>query len=113
MPRIAREDELLTTESLPEVGPEALPQIADLCDRGVAQSLTVSELGRALFAPDQPAVVRFSPTVGVVATVREGDNGSLRLLAVDPDNRRLGNGHALVEAAERDLKGVRGGHLRS
>jgi GNAT superfamily N-acetyltransferase len=92
---------------VPLVGPEALPQIAELCARAVSPRLSASELGRALFAPDQPAAVRFSPSVGVIATVREADNGSLRLMAVDPANRGRGNGHALIEAGERDLGGAR------
>ena len=96
----------MTTEFLPRVGSEALDQIAELCSDAVAQPPSRSELAKALFAEDQPAVVRFSPTVGVVATVREGENGSLRLIAVHPGRRRQGNGHALVEAAERDLKGA-------
>jgi len=97
----------VTAESFPVVGQEALFEIADLCARSVAQPLTVSELGKALFADDQPALVRFRPGVGVVATVREGDDGFIRLLAVDPDGRGKGNGHALVQAAEADLRDAR------
>jgi GNAT superfamily N-acetyltransferase len=94
-------------EKFPRVSEEALPEIAELCSRSISQSLSTSELKKALFAPDQPACVRFTPGVGLVATVRGGDNGFVRLLAVDPDKRLLGYGHALVEAAETDLEGTR------
>jgi GNAT superfamily N-acetyltransferase len=97
----------VTTESFPIVGPEALPEIAELCTQSVAQPLTASELGKALFAPDQPASVRFSPGVGVVATVREGDDGFIRMIAVHPHKRLRGYGHALIEVAEADLAGAR------
>ncbi|MGO9341734.1 MAG: hypothetical protein ACLP6E_04335 [Acidimicrobiales bacterium] len=91
------------TEFLPRVGPEALDAIQQLCARAFTPALRTRELAKTLFAPDQPAVVRFSPAVGVVATVRDRDSASVRLLAVDPSNRRTGNGHRLVEAAEADL----------
>lgn len=97
----------MTTELLPRVGPDALDQIAELCSRAVARAPSSSELAKALFAQDQPAVVRFSPAIGVVATVREGDSSSVRLIAVDPGKRRLGHGHALLSTAERDLNGAR------
>jgi len=93
--------------TLPVVGVDAVDGIAALCSRAVAQPLSADDLRGALFAPDQPSVVRFDPAVGVVATVRSGDNGSIRLLAVDPDARGRGHGRALVEAAEADLEGVR------
>ncbi len=97
----------MTTEFLPRVGPEVLDDIQRLCTRSFTPVLTSSELAKSLFAPDQPAVVRFSPSVGVVATVREQQGGSIRLIAVDPSCRMLGNGHRLVQAAERDLEGAR------
>jgi GNAT superfamily N-acetyltransferase len=97
----------VTRELFPKVGPEALPEIADLCARSVAQPLTPSELLKALFAPDQPASVRFSPGVGLVATVRDNDDGFIRMIAVDPDHRSRGYGHMLVTAAESDLAGTR------
>lgn len=57
----------MTTEFLPRVGPEVLDDIQRLCTRSFTPVLTSSELAKSLFAPDQPAVVRFSPSVGVVA----------------------------------------------
>jgi predicted N-acetyltransferase YhbS len=86
------------------LGREALPEIAALCERGIRDAPSVDELDAALFAPDQPAIVRGDPAVGVVATV-EGDGGAyIRLLAVDPGARGRGNGHALVEAAHADAR---------
>lgn len=90
---------------LPELDRSALPAIAELCRRGVTGSPSVDELDGALFAPEQPAVVRGDPAVGVVATV-EGDAGSyLRLLVVDPETRGRGHGHALLRAAHADARG--------
>lgn len=94
-------------EPFPIVGAEALPEIAELSARAVAQPFTLSELGKALFAQDQPAVVRFCAGVGLVATVRVGDEGFIRLIAVDPDHRAKGYGHTLLETAEYDLEGAR------
>ena len=94
-------------EPFPIVGPEALLEISELCARAVAQPFTSSELGKALFAQDQPAVVRFCPGVGIVATVRDGDAGFIRLIAVDPDHRAKGYGHTLLATAESDLEGAR------
>ena len=49
---------------------------------------SVDELDGALFAPEQPAIVRGDPDIGVVATV-EGEAGAyVRLLVVDPDVTR-------------------------
>jgi GNAT superfamily N-acetyltransferase len=96
----------VTSEFLPQVGPEALDAIQRLCARSFAPVLSSSELAKTLFAPDQPAVVRFSPHVGIVATVRGQEGGSIRLIAVDPSSRTLGNGHRLVEVAECDLEGA-------
>ncbi len=91
----------------PVVGPDALDGIAALCARAVGQPLTVPELRDALFAPDQPSVVRFDPGVGLVATVLTGDEGFVRLVAVDPALRRAGHGTALLQAAEEDLAAAR------
>jgi mycothiol synthase len=97
----------MTTEILPVVGAEASSAIADLCSVAVAQPFSEAELRKALFAQDQPATVRFDPRIGVVATVPEGDSGSVRLIAVHPDNRRRGHGAALVRAAEADLESAK------
>jgi GNAT superfamily N-acetyltransferase len=80
-----------------------LPAIAELCQRGVADAPAPDELQGALFAPDQPAMVRGDPAVGVVATVEGEGGGYVRLLVVDPSARGNGHGRALLEAAEADL----------
>jgi GNAT superfamily N-acetyltransferase len=90
----------------PLVGPDAVGDIASLCRRAVATPLSPEELRRALFSPDDPAVVRFAPGTGVVATVRHGDEGFVRLLALDPEQRGRGLGHAVLEQAEDDLEGT-------
>ncbi len=93
---------------LPELDRSAVPAIAELCRRGVHDFPSVDELDAALFTPEQPAVVRGDPAVGVVATV-EGDDGAyLRLLVVDPEARGRGHGHALLRAAHADARA--GGH---
>jgi GNAT superfamily N-acetyltransferase len=94
---------------LPELDRSALPAIAELCRRGMPDAPSVDELDDALFTPEQPAVLRGDPAVGVVATV-EGDDGGahLRLLVVDPEARGRGNGHALLHAAHADARA--GGH---
>jgi GNAT superfamily N-acetyltransferase len=97
----------MTAETLPVVGSDATPAIADLCSVAIAQPLSEAELTKALFANDQPAKVRFDPRIGVVATVSEGDSGSVRLIAVHPDSRRRGHGGALVRAAEADLEAAK------
>jgi GNAT superfamily N-acetyltransferase len=94
------------TENFPIVGPEALPQIEALCARSISPVFQLDELRRTLFATDQPAIVRFAPEIGVIATVREGDNGFVRLLAVDPSNRGRGYGSSLLDHAEADLEGA-------
>jgi len=92
---------------LPRVGPEALDEIAELCRRAISQPFTNSELLRSLFAPEQPAIVRFDESVGLVAVVPGDPDGYVRLLAVDPALRGKGNGHLLVQSAEADLAGSR------
>lgn len=83
---------------------DALDAIAALCQRAVADPPNAHELELALFAPEQPAVLRGDPSVGVVATV-DGDAGAhVRLLAVDPAHRGKGHGHGLLEAAEDDAR---------
>ena len=92
--------------ALPVVGPESLDEIARLCARSMAAAPSVDELGRTLFTPDQPALVRCAPGVGVVAVVRAQDGGSIRLLVLDPAHRGRGLGHVLLRAAEDDLEGA-------
>jgi GNAT superfamily N-acetyltransferase len=82
----------------------ALPDIAALCERGVRDSPSVDELDGALFAPDQPAVVRGDPAVGIVATVGNNGDAYIRLLVVDPGARGKGHGHALLAAAHADAR---------
>jgi mycothiol synthase len=92
---------------LPIVGPEALDEITALCARSMPRPPSADELSRALYAPDQPAVVRCARGIGVVAVVRGGDEGYVRLMALDPAHRGRGLGHRLLEAAEDDLEGAR------
>ena len=66
---------------------------------------TSSELEGALFAPDQPAIVRGDPEVGVVVSVPDPNQGYVRLLVVDPAHRGRGLGRELLKAAEADLAG--------
>ena len=93
---------------LDRLGDDASEAVADLCARSLADPPSAEELRGALYAPDQPAVVRGDPDVGVVATVTgEGGHGYVRLLVVDPDHRGKGHGHELLDAAEADLAGLR------
>ncbi len=89
--------------TLPVVGPEALDEIASLCARSMPRPPSPAELRRTLFAPDQPAVVRLDPGVGVVAVVPGDHDGYIRLLVLDPAHRGQGLGHELLRAAEEDL----------
>ena len=90
--------------STPLLGRDSRAAIADLCLRSIPNAPTVDELDGALFAPDQPAIVRGDPTTGVVATV-EGDHGAhVRLIVVDPGARGRGHGHALMRAAHADAR---------
>ncbi|HVC69596.1 MAG TPA: GNAT family N-acetyltransferase [Acidimicrobiales bacterium] len=89
--------------ALPKVGPEALDGIAMLCARSMAKPPSASELRRSLFAAEQPAVVRFAPGHAVVAVVRDGAEGFIRLLLLDRELRGRGLGHELLKAAEDDL----------
>jgi GNAT superfamily N-acetyltransferase len=95
------------TTDFPVVGPDSLGDIASLCARSMATAPTIEELRRTLFAPDQPAVVRCAPGVGVVAVVRDHDDGFIRLLLLDPASRGRGLGHELLGAAEGDLMGTK------
>jgi len=97
----------VTTETLPIVEAEAIPEIAQLCSEAVTQPLSESELRKALFAEDQPALVRFDPRIGLLATVSDGEQGFVRILAVHPERRRRGHGASLVHTAEADLAGAR------
>jgi len=82
----------------------SLAAIADLCRRGIRESPTVEEIDGALFAPEQPALVRGDPAVGVVATVDCDDGAHVRLIVVDPEVRGRGHGRALLRAAETDAR---------
>src|SRR5205823_1307731 len=94
----------LMTTSVPALGEHHLPAIAELCRRGLADAPTEDELAGALCAPDQPAVIRGDPDVGIVATATWDNGGFIRLLVVDPDHRGKGHGKALLDAAEADLR---------
>jgi predicted N-acetyltransferase YhbS len=86
----------------------AVDGIASLCARALERPPTADELVGGLFAPDQPALVRGDPTVGVVASVASPAGGYVRLLAVDPAAQGRGHGGRLLRAAEEDLQ--RGRH---
>jgi GNAT superfamily N-acetyltransferase len=92
---------------LPVVGREALDEIGSLCARAMPKAPSTSELDRTLFVPDQPAVVRYEPGIGVVAVVQAEDVGYIRLLVLDPSRRGSGLGHELLRAAEHDLAEAR------
>jgi len=89
---------------LPVLGRASLGDIWELCQRAVLDAPTSDELEGALFAPEQPALIRGDPEVGVVATVETDGGAHVRLLAVDPAARGRGHGHALLEAAEADAR---------
>jgi hypothetical protein len=91
---------------VPVVGPEVVDDLAALSLDGAANPPTRQELAKALFASEQPAVVRYAPDVGAVATVREGDQGWIRFLVVPRSQRGRGNGTALLLRAEADLDGT-------
>lgn len=93
--------------NLDRLGEDSVATIADLCARSLADSPSADELAGALFAPDQPTLVRGDPAVGVVATVEAEGSGYIRLLVVDPSHRGKGRGHELLAAAEADLDGQR------
>jgi predicted N-acetyltransferase YhbS len=82
----------------------ATPKIAALCQRAMERPPAEDELRDSLFAPDQPAIVRGDPDVGVIAAVPSPEGGFIRLLAVDPAHQRRGHGTALLRAAEADLR---------
>lgn len=95
---------------LPLLGEGELDAIAALCGRAIVDAPSAEELALALFAPEQPAVIRGDPTVGVVATAECDDGAHLRLVAVDPAHRGRGHGHVLMAAAEDDARSR--GHTR-
>jgi GNAT superfamily N-acetyltransferase len=82
----------------------ALAEIAALCERGLHDAPSADELDGALFAPEQPAVVRGDPALGIVATVASEGEAYIRLLVVDPEARGRGHGHALIAAAHADAR---------
>jgi GNAT superfamily N-acetyltransferase len=98
----------MTVLETPVLGPDALDAVVALCNRALSRPLLRSDLKRsdlegALFAPDQPAVLRGEPSVGVVAVVPGRPEGFIRLLVVDPAHRGNGYGHTLLAAAQADL----------
>jgi GNAT superfamily N-acetyltransferase len=88
----------------PRLDAGAIDAIAALCARSIDDSPTRDELGGALFAPDQIAIVRGDPATGVVATVFDEGNAFVRLLVVAPDARGKGLGGELLRAAEDDAR---------
>jgi len=81
----------------------SIEAIAALCQRTMARPPTADELRGGLFAPEEEAIVRGDPSVGIVVAVRNADGGSIRLLAVDPARQREGHATRLLRAAEADL----------
>ena len=90
--------------TLDRLGDDAVDAIAALCRRSLADPPATDEIAGCLFAPDEPSIVRGDPDVGVVATVAQGGRGFVRLLVVDPVERRQGHGRALLRAGEADLR---------
>ncbi len=93
----------MTQLDTPVLGRDTLDAVVDLCNRSLSRPLVRADLDGALFAPDQPTVLRGDPSVGVVAAVPGEPGGSIRLLVVDPAHRGNGYGHTLLAAAEADL----------
>jgi GNAT superfamily N-acetyltransferase len=90
--------------TLPSLDRSALAAVSALCDRSLSDAPSAEELDGALFAPDQPAILRGDPAAGVVATVDCDDGAHVRLLVVDPARRGLGLGVELLAAAEDDAR---------
>lgn len=93
----------MTALETPVLGRDALDAVVALCNRSLSRPLLRTDLDGALFAPDQPVVLRGDPSVGVVAAVPGEPGGSIRLLVVDPAHRGNGHGHTLLVAAQADL----------
>jgi len=95
--------------ALDRLDSRAAERIAALCRRALERPPSADELRDCLWAPDQPAIVRGDPDVGVVAAVPSAEGaGSVRLLVVDPVHQGRGLGTELLHAAERDLVGEAG-----
>jgi len=86
------------------LGRDALAGVTELCARSLADPPSRAELDAALFAPDQPAVLRGDPAVGVVASVEGNGKGFVRILVVAPEHRGRGVGRTLLATAEDDLR---------
>ena len=86
------------------LGRDALAGVTELCARSLADPPSRDELDAALFAPDQPALLRGDPAVGVVASVEGNGKGFLRILVVAPEHRGRGVGRTLLATAEDDLR---------
>jgi predicted N-acetyltransferase YhbS len=80
-----------------------LEDVFDLCQRCLPEPPSKDELAASLYSPQEPVTVRGNPDIGIVATVRSGAQGYVRLLGVDPSVRGRGHGSALLRSAEEDL----------
>lgn len=91
------------TLDTPVLGADALDAVHALCHRSLSRPILRAELEGALFAADQPALLRGDPDIGVVASIPGEPDGYIRLLLVDPAHRGAGHGHTLLAAAQGDL----------
>ncbi len=83
-----------------------LPDPADLAPlvrRSCVDPPTAGELVAAFTDLEHPTTMLGDPATGVVAFGAHGDQGFVRLLAVDPNHRRRGVGSALLVGAEAKL----------
>jgi GNAT superfamily N-acetyltransferase len=89
------------------LGPDSVSAIHQLCAESLGRHCPArDDLRQGLFSspPGQPLpIVRGDPTYGVVASVRRGEAGFIRLLAVRPEHQRRGLATALLGAAQEDL----------
>jgi GNAT superfamily N-acetyltransferase len=106
---LVRGNDLRIVTTIDTLDASAVDAIAALCARALDRPPTADELIGGLFAPDQPAIVRGDPGVGVVVSVASADGGYVRLLVVDPAEQGKGHGKRLLQAAEEDLQAARDG----
>jgi GNAT superfamily N-acetyltransferase len=79
-------------------------EVYELCRHCLPEPPTPDELRASLYSPEQSVTVLGRPGIGIVATVRAGAQGYIRLLGVDPAERGRGHGSALLRAAEEEFR---------